>query len=506
MKEKKVIDSFLLINIFIFLFLWGFLYLTPEPFPINIKLIIISLFSFTIFNLLNFSFFKEILSKFFLLFTIILLHKIFGDYFTQSFLILDYILLFFLFNIIIFCYLKSDFINQNLEKLIYLMIFLVFIYLIIEWIFGPVPLKSKMIDCNLGWFYNRKLFYLSQISDIKQNLIIPLLFSENSHFGMIAVPIIIYLTIRTFKKENLNYKSIMIFIITVLIFGMVISTTYLTMISFISILTLLFSKTNKFQKIVLLFLVFYGIISISINYQCSSRLYDTALNLKRNIIKSAKEYIIEKEKRSYYANFDLQDTKEMIVSEPLNLEKDEKINNLEKDEKINTLITLLDKIDLKTDNAYYKVIQPLSNNDRILQNAQNNPLNLSSEVFLHSTEVMIRSLNKNIYGYGFNNYIDAFEYNKEPENYRKIVEFLNKKDASGNFVKILVEYGIFSLLFLCIIILYSRLKTISLENKLFFISIILTQLLRGAGYFNGGFIFAVSIILACILQNKKNYK
>ena len=160
MKDKKI-DLFICLNIFIFLFLWGFLYTSPITLSTNVKLIIIPLSSFTIFNLLNFSLFKEILSKFILFFSIILLHKIFGDYLTQSFLLIDYLLLFFMFNIIIFCYLKKDFIYQNLKKLIYSMIFLVFIYLIIEWIFGPVPFESKMIDCNLGWFYHRRIIYIN---------------------------------------------------------------------------------------------------------------------------------------------------------------------------------------------------------------------------------------------------------------------------------------------------------------------------------------------------------
>ena len=44
----------------------------------------------------------------------------------------------------------------------------------------------------------------------------------------------------------------------------------------------------------------------------------------------------------------------------------------------------------------------------------------------------------------------------------------------------------------------------SKENKIFFLSIIFTQLVRGSGYFNGGFLFSLIIVLLTILKIKYN--
>ena len=47
-------------------------------------------------------------------------------------------------------------------------------------------------------------------------------------------------------------------------------------------------------------------------------------------------------------------------------------------------------------------------------------------------------------------------------------------------------------------------KNMSKENKIFFLSIIFTQLIRGAGYFNGGFLFSIIIIFLTTLNIKNN--
>ena len=42
------------------------------------------------------------------------------------------------------------------------------------------------------------------------------------------------------------------------------------------------------------------------------------------------------------------------------------------------------------------------------------------------------------------------------------------------------------------------------SKNIFFYSIIITQLIRGAGYFNGGFLLSLFIILLLTLKQKKN--
>ena len=63
----------------------------------------------------------------------------------------------------------------------------------------------------------------------------------------------------------------------------------------------------------------------------------------------------------------------------------------------------------------------------------------------------------------------------------------NNKDGANNFNKLIVEFGIFGLIIYLFIFLFLINKKISIELKLFYFPFILTQSLRGAGYFNGGF-------------------
>lgn len=100
------------------------------------------------------------------------------------------------------------------------------------------------------------------------------------------------------------------------------------------------------------------------------------------------------------------------------------------------------------------------------------------------------------FGWGINNYEKAFEKLKYDVPYiNPDIINLNSSDASNNFAKLITEFGIigFFLLFLLTYICLN--KKIDFEVKLFYMPIILTQLIRGAGYFNGGFIFAINILI-----------
>ena len=74
---------------------------------------------------------------------------------------------------------------------------------------------------------------------------------------------------------------------------------------------------------------------------------------------------------------------------------------------------------------------------------------------------------------------------------------LNSKDASNNLAKITVEFGLFSVFLFIYFIYFAFSKKATLEEKSFLIPLVLTQLMRGAGYYNGGFL--ICIILICII-------
>ena len=46
-------------------------------------------------------------------------------------------------------------------------------------------------------------------------------------------------------------------------------------------------------------------------------------------------------------------------------------------------------------------------------------------------------------------------------------------------------------------------QKISIKNKLFLFPIVFTQFIRGAGYFNGGFLFSIILIILIVHDSKK---
>ena len=132
--------------------------------------------------------------------------------------------------------------------------------------------------------------------------------------------------------------------------------------------------------------------------------------------------------------------------------------------------------------------------------------NLSYEVFITSLKIAGLSIQENPFGVGINNY--EFFFNEKIFNIKNIseqVKFLNRKDASNNFAKIIVEFGILG------IILYfwisKLIVKIDVNNPLeiFLIICISAQSIRGVGYFIGSFMFMVSALyILKINENKKN--
>ena len=65
------------------------------------------------------------------------------------------------------------------------------------------------------------------------------------------------------------------------------------------------------------------------------------------------------------------------------------------------------------------------------------------------------------------------------------------------------DFGIRLLIYLLIAYSFWS-KNISLENKLFLFPFIITQSIRGVGYFNGGFILILIVMLQFNLNKKYN--
>jgi hypothetical protein len=137
-----------------------------------------------------------------------------------------------------------------------------------------------------------------------------------------------------------------------------------------------------------------------------------------------------------------------------------------------------------------------------------NNINLSTEVYKTSYLVAKNAILHKPLGYGFNNYSEAFDSFVGNLNiYNNQVLLLNKKDASNNLSKIITEFGVFSLFFFYFLISFLLNTKINNKIKIFlFLPIIIQTFVRGAGYFNGGFLlFVFFAFVLWIKTYMKNY-
>ena len=117
------------------------------------------------------------------------------------------------------------------------------------------------------------------------------------------------------------------------------------------------------------------------------------------------------------------------------------------------------------------------------------------DVYRKSLAILKNSILDRPLGWGFDRYEAAFyDFNYKHLLHQGTRGELNSKDSANNFVKLVVEFGVFSIIFFLFLIYYAQSNLISLQEKSFFLPFIITQLFRGAGYFNGGFILIVFLI------------
>ena len=151
------------------------------------------------------------------------------------------------------------------------------------------------------------------------------------------------------------------------------------------------------------------------------------------------------------------------------------------------------------------------NKNKFSENEFNNLIlnrNLSSEVMNIAVLNTINTFDKGrVFGWGFNSYYRAYEdnikniINKYYPNHDLDYQLfkLNKSDARSTLLKIINEFGILSLIFLYYAYKFILNKSIDLKYKSSISSLLITQLISGAGYFNGG--FAIFLFLMIILSN-----
>ena len=133
--------------------------------------------------------------------------------------------------------------------------------------------------------------------------------------------------------------------------------------------------------------------------------------------------------------------------------------------------------------------------------------NHSSAIVLHNLQVAFKSFKDNIYGSGFNTYyLAASKYANDVLKPVPRVENYNFNDGSANFNKLLGELGILNIVFLIFGYLFISNKAIPNSTKILVFSIITTQLFRGAGYFNGGFLIFIFFMIFSYFKYQTSLK
>ena len=132
---------------------------------------------------------------------------------------------------------------------------------------------------------------------------------------------------------------------------------------------------------------------------------------------------------------------------------------------------------------------------------------MSSEVYIVSFNIAKQSILEKPFGYGFNNYHLAFKkYIDKIYVTNPLTKKLNVFDGSNNFAKLAAELGIFSIFIFYILLRLLFSKKIPFQYKFIIFPALFSQtFIRGAGYFNGGYI--LFLVLTCYLlyrPNKKN--
>lgn len=135
--------------------------------------------------------------------------------------------------------------------------------------------------------------------------------------------------------------------------------------------------------------------------------------------------------------------------------------------------------------------------------------NLSIETLITNTKLAIYSLKNDYIGWGIHNYKYAHQayISKVSTSNVEGVMWLNSQDGTNNFNKGAVEFGFifFVPILMIIYLLFDR--KISINNKLLIFPILFSQtFIRGAGFFNGGYIVFLIILISIYCSNFKGAK
>ena len=138
--------------------------------------------------------------------------------------------------------------------------------------------------------------------------------------------------------------------------------------------------------------------------------------------------------------------------------------------------------------------------------------NLSIEVLITNTKIATASLKSNLIGWGLHNYKYAHDfYIKRIDDKSNVqgANWLNRTNGTNNLNKGLVEFGIFFFIPLILLIVFLIDQKIDIKLKLLIFPMLFSQIfIRGSGFFHGGFILYLIILLLIYIDkfNKMSKK
>tara|TARA_B100000029_G_scaffold506224_1_gene588600 strand:+ start:1133 stop:2584 length:1452 start_codon:yes stop_codon:yes gene_type:complete len=478
---KNLVDNKTIYNLFIsfaivcFIFLWDFNDVEEKPFLenplLNFRYWILLLIFPTIFLIVNKiknkNFFFYI--NFFLISFLFIFHILINQLLLeQSIQISTFYGLIFFLLIYIISYFNFDKITENLDLIIYIWIIIFVIASFISLINYEydAPYFCGIVKNYFNYPLERHQSINVRLSDYNLSFK-HILFNENSHIGMTAPAIIIYSIYKiTVKQKN---KLFAFCAVLFLIICLIKSSTTLLVGTIISIFVITLFNFRYIPKKTLIgfILIFFSFIAIILNdKQCKVRFipeYDQVNFISKKVTEFTKNFLFKNDKK---------------VNSIINPELQEK--NCEPD-----------CVDILSGSA-------------------------SSAVFFRSLLITKYSLSIRPFGWGMNRYSDGYDaYMKlQDEEYlvggkfndrMKLIYNYNRKGGVNNFNKIIVEFGYLSIFYFIFIFLYLIDRKIGLEKKLFFLPIILTQMIKGAGYFNGGFaLILILMFFTYLYRDQKN--
>lgn len=453
---KSIENTFLVFSITSFIFLWNYSFIIDFNYIIFIHAIGIFVFSLLKkkIKLLNIS---NILAL------LLLIHFLITAYIIDEINNINFIYIFAVYFLTFFINYYFDFILKNLNLI--LNVFLIIFFFNILFDIAYTYYNENLYLTHFSQeFLNTKHIGLSElIFNCKYSYFRPfegyeyLIYKEISHLGFIA-PALLLAKIIISKKENIFFKFFFLFFAFFILLFFNTSLIFSLLVSILFLILFLFKKFNYFNLSIFIVILVFCITIFSANTSCNTKLFDTINLFNKNInifsLNSNKEGKVE-------------------VSVPTQLYNNENSEFY------------------KWEKTYYP--------------------NLSSTIFFNSFLITFKALKKSLIGFGFNNYDVAAKYyfknNKNllesvgEDGFERIKSY-NTKDGSNNLAKSISEFGIISIFFVYILYKFIKNPLISTENKVFYITLIISQLIRGAGYFNGGFIFAILIIIVSLSRKK----